>query len=751
MTESVHEAAAEIVARLELRDKAALITGATFWSTHALDEHGVPELVLTDGPHGVRRQRGSADHLGIHDSLPATCFPTASATGSSWNTELLEEIGRALGAEARWHGVGVLLGPGLNIKRTPLCGRNFEYYSEDPVLSGDLAPAAVTGVQAAGVGACLKHFAANNQETNRMVVSSDVDERTLRELYLTGFERAVTASAPAAVMSSYNRINGVHAAQHPWLLTEVLREEWGFAGLVVSDWGGVPDAVASLAAGLDLEMPGNAGTPGLVVAAVESGRLAVEELDRAAAAVVAAALALGAPSDAAAAGAPLAEPDWDAHHELARRAAVESAVLLTNDGVLPLAGSGPIALVGALAAEPRYQGGGSSRVVPTRLDDLPTELARALADRPGVVRDLRVSASDDVDAALAAADGAGVVVVVLGLTEGDTEGADRTHLDLPVEQLSLLAAVRKAGHRVVAVLTNGGIVLTGQVEQHADAVLEMWLSGQAGSAALADILTGLDDPRGRLAETIPVRLTDTPAYLNFPGTEDAVLYGERLYVGYRGYDATDRDVAHAFGSGLAYTTFGYTDLEVTLPDPGTAAATVSCTVTNTGDRAGSDVVQVYLGEVAPRLDRPVRELVGFAKVRLQPGASQRVSVELGHRDFAFYDVAQGQWIVDPGAFEIAVGPSSRDLPLRATVTLEVPRIGGEITLDSPMSTWLDTPAAFEALMAELHALAKQAGMDVPDVELLRLADSMPFRKLLEMGGVTLDADRETDLLNRANA
>ncbi|MDP9821375.1 glycoside hydrolase family 3 C-terminal domain-containing protein [Nocardioides massiliensis] len=740
-------AAAEVVATLTTDEKVALLSGASFWETVGVEHAGIAPVVLTDGPHGVRRQAGDADHLGINDALPATAFPTAAATGSSWDPALLSEIGAALAVEARALGVDVLLGPGVNIKRHPLCGRNFEYFSEDPRLSGALGAAWVRGLQDNGVAACVKHFAANNQETNRMRVSAEVDERTLREIYLPAFETVVEAGV-ATVMCAYNALNGTPTAHHPWLLTAVLREEWGFSGAVVSDWGAVTDPAASAAAGLDLEMPGTAGASAeRLLAALADGTLAETELDRAAAAVV----ALVQRAAAARAAAGEVTVDFDAHHALARRAAADSAVLLTNDGILPLDPSAAqrLALIGPFARTPRYQGAGSSHINPPRVDDPVVEIETLLAARGGGTQVCHDDGSD-VGAAVALAEASDTVVLFLGLPAAEeSEGFDRTHLDLPADQLALLAAVAAVNPRVVVVLGNGGAVLTAPVEQHANAVLETWLGGQAVGGAIADVLFGVREPGGRLAETVPLALTDTPAYVNFPGTATHVHYGERVYVGYRWYDRVERAVAHPFGHGLGYTTWAYADLTVAVPDPTVAAATVSVTVTNTGEREGSEVVQVYLSDLAASVDRPVRELVGFAKVRLAPGESERVEIALDERAFAFWDATAGQWAVEPGAFRVEVGSSSRALPMSVELELDVPRVLGPLTLDSPMGEWLERPGAMDVMLGLFSsAIGDDVAMPELDESLLAMVASMPLRQVLTMAGAVPDPATEAAALAR---
>ena len=530
------------IASLTLEEKARLVFGADFWTTVALEDKGVPSVMLTDGPHGLRKQTGETDHLGLNASVPATAFPTAAATGSSWDPELLSRMGTALAAESRAADVDVLLGPGVNMKRSPLGGRNFEYFSEDPLLAGELGAAWVTGLQAGGVGASVKHFAVNSQETDRMRVSAEVDERTLREIYLPAFERVVKKAHPATVMCSYNRINGTRASEHRWLLTEVLREEWGYEGYVVSDWGATSDPVAALKAGLDLTMPskGDAG-PELVAAAVREGRLEESVLDMAVARILTVHERLRASRGET------APVDHTAHHALAREIATESAVLLTNDGILPLPTTGgAIAVLGAFATTPRYQGGGSSHVNPTALDEpldaITKATTRTVLHSPGFRLDGERDEELFAEAVAKAAD-AEVVVLMLGLPEHiESEGWDRKDIDLPQVQRELFDAVSKVNPRVVVVLSHGSVVSLEGIADRAPAVLDMWLAGQAGGSAIAQLVFGEAEPGGRLAESVPWRLSHSPAYVNWPGERGVVRHGERLYIGYRWYDATERDV-----------------------------------------------------------------------------------------------------------------------------------------------------------------------------------------------------------------
>ncbi|MFI6300007.1 glycoside hydrolase family 3 C-terminal domain-containing protein [Nonomuraea sp. NPDC050790] len=675
---------------MNLDEKAALTSGAGWWHTVALPAAGIPAVRMADGPHGLRPQtEQEADHLGIQASAAATCFPPAVTLASTWDVALAERTGRALGREALAEDVHVLLGPGVNLKRSPLCGRNFEYYSEDPLLSGMLGVSWVNGLQAQGVGASVKHFAANNQETRRMTVSADIDTRTLREIYLPAFRRVVEQAAPWTVMCSYNRVNGVHASQNRWLLTEVLRGEWGFEGLVVSDWGAVVDRVKALAAGLDLEMPTSQGAgPARVAAAVRAGELDEEVLDRSVARVAELA------RKAAAHARPGAGYDADEHHALAREIAARGAVLLKNDGdLLPLAPSQRLAVIGEFARTPRYQGAGSSKVNPTRLDDALSAIVATGAEvtfAPGFpVDDPHAAPAALREEAVRAAAEAEVAVVFLGLPPSyESEGFDRDHLDLPSEQTELLAEVTAANPRVVVVLANGGVVrLSGWIDD-VPAVLEGWLGGQAGGSATADLLFGAANPSGRLTETIPIRLADTPAHLHWPGDHHHAAYGEGMFVGYRYYDARELAVSFPFGHGLSYTTFSHADLRASAGDDGIE---LTVTVTNTGERAGHEVVQVYLGAPGSRVGRPVRELKGFAAVHLEPGERREVTIRIARDDLAYFDTAAGAWLVEELDYRLDVGASSRDIKLTATV-----HVGGDpwvpaLDADSTLAEWLAHP------------------------------------------------------------
>jgi beta-glucosidase len=691
--------ASSLLAEMTLEEKASLCLGSDFWHTAPVERLGIPAIMVSDGPHGLRRQPDKGDHVGISDSVPATCFPTACALASSWNPQLVGRVGEALGREARAQGVAVVLGPGINIKRSPLCGRNFEYFSEDPLLSGVLGAAMIDGVQSQGVGASLKHYAANNQETDRLRVSADIDERTLRELYLAGFERSVTQARPWTVMCSYNKVNGVYASEHAWLLTTVLRGEWGFDGLVVSDWGAVHDRVAALAAGLDLEMPPNRGvSDAAIITAVRTGQLDERVLDTAVARV------LQLVDRATASTEPPPVLDADAHHALARAAATECAVLLRNeDRLLPLrpTAGDTIAVIGEFARTPRYQGAGSSQVNPTRVDVALDELRSAAPEdvKVAFAAGYGIDTSDRDEQlateAVALAEQANVVVAFLGLPAADeSEGFDRTHMNLPANQTALLARLADANPNLAVVLANGSAVRLSDWEQHAKAVLECWLSGQAAGGAAADLLLGAANPSGRLAETLPLRLKDTPSYLNFPGEAGHVRYGEGIFVGYRGYDTLDRQVSYPFGHGLSYTSFDYADLTANVTghhQDGDLVVEVACRVTNTGDRRGKEVVQLYVRDPEASVARPVRELRAFAKVDLDPGETTMVGFALTARDLSWWSTSLNDWALEAGEFELAVGASSRDLRLTTTVDIAAPALPVRLDGMSTLQEWLADP------------------------------------------------------------
>ncbi|WP_254716506.1 glycoside hydrolase family 3 C-terminal domain-containing protein [Actinomadura sp. WMMB 499] len=741
---------------LPLERKVALLSGRSYTHTEAIDEAGLPAIALLDGPNGLRRPGDSTEHIDPRRALPATCFPPAVAVASSWDAGVAARVGAAIGREARAFGVTVSLGPGVNIKRSPLCGRNFEYYSEDPLLAGVLAAAHVRALQEQGPGASVKHFAANNQETDRKNVSADVDERTLREIYLAAFERVVREARPATVMASYNRINGVHACENHWLLTEVLRDEWGFTGAVVADWGAVGDRVAALAAGLDLSMPGpDEDGDAEIVAAVRSGALDPAVVDRAAARVAAltrrAVPATVAPATGPATGPATDDADahasiLDAHHELAVELAADSAVLLRNErDVLPLDGVRTVAVIGEFAVAPRFQGGGSANVRAARVDAALDAMRTLAADRdaavtyaPGFSLDGGGDPAALRDEAVRAARAADVAVVFAGLPEAaEWEGTDRESLALPDGQVELIRAVAAAARRTVVVLSNGAVVSLEGWHDEVDAIVEGWLLGQGGGRALADILFGVVNPSGRLAETVPLRLQDHPSFLNFPGEQGHVRYGEGVMVGYRYFATAEVPVRYPFGHGLSYTSFETRDLRAVPTGPDTVD--VSVTVANTGARTGKHVVQVYVATGAGPVRRPARELRAFTKVDLRPGESTTVEFALDRRAFAYYDIVLGGWAVAPGEYTVQIGANASTVVAESAVTLTGDRIGLPLTLDSSLDDWLTHPAVGPDVIRELAAGRSEEtirqGMRTPE---FRMMSSMTIRKFVKYHARGLD-------------
>lgn len=742
-----------VVGSLTLEQKARLVTGETFWGTAALSEAGVPSVTMTDGPHGLRKQAGSSgDHLGLAESIPATCFPPAVGLGCSFDAELVQRVGAAIAEEARAEGVSLLLGPGMNIKRSPLCGRNFEYFSEDPLVSGTMAASLVTGIQSRGVGACVKHFAANNQETDRMRVSADVDERPLREIYLRGFEQAITESRPDAVMCAYNRINGIYAAEDRWLLTEVLREQWGFEGVVVSDWFAVGDRVESLKAGLDLEMPTTGGhSAAAVLKALDEGRLDMAALDDATSNMLR--LVRRRHPD----GLDRQAPDLEDHHRLAKEAATRSAVLLKNDGgLLPLSPEADVTVIGEFARSPRYQGAGSSHINPVRLEtawdalnglaggearfaagfpleEPSTEAGRAEAER------LRTEAVEAAAASQAA-------VVFLGLPDAEeSEGFDREHMDLPQVQLSLLEAVVRANPKTVVVLSNGGAV-TLSFRDEVPAILEGWLLGQAGGSATAELLYGVEAPSGRLTETIPLRLEDVPSWGAFPGEHGRVRYGEGIFVGYRGYDLKDAEVAYPFGHGLTYTSFEYSGLQAAVVGD---RLQVRMSLRNTGESEGREVVQLYAGRQESTVSRAPQELIGFSPVEVSPGDHREVSLDVPLRRLAHWDIRQGRWVIEPGQWQLSAGASSRDLRLTIAVDVGGDRAEPPLSLRSTLGDALAHPELGEEIRGMVQeALSGEEGAFTAE-GLLRLLESFPLDRLPLFPEAGLDQEKVDSLIRRA--
>ena len=645
-----------LLKKLTLEEKCALLSGAETFKTRGMPEHGIPQIWLSDGPHGLRKQAGESDHLGLNPSVPATCFPTASAVANSWDAALGEEIGAALGEEAAAQEVSVVLGPGLNMKRNPLCGRSFEYFSEDPYLAGKLAAGYIRGIQSKGVAACPKHFAVNSQETRRMASDSIVDERTLREIYLTGFEIAVKEGHPRSIMSSYNLVNGTYANENKHLLMEILRGEWGFDGAVITDWGGSNDHALGVKNGSTLEMPAPGGdSVRELLAAVESGKISESDID----ARLSELLPLVFDTKAALDAAPR-EFDAAAHHALARRAAEESLVLLKNEGsLLPLAAGAKVAVIGDFAKNPRYQGAGSSMVNSTQVDVLLDKLINSELNVIGYQQGFDRHGKPDAalqKSACELATQADTVVLCMGLDEiAESEGLDRSNLRLAQNQVDLLQAVAAVNPKIVVVLYSGSVVETPWLD-NCQALLYAALGGQAGAGAVADALTGKVNPCGKLAETWPLAYADVPSAADFATRRKTVEYREGLYIGYRYFTTAEKAVRFPFGYGMSYTTFAYSDMAA--DEQG-----VSLTVTNTGSVAGTEIVQLYVAKKNSELFRPAKELKGFARVTLAPGEKQRITIMLDDKAFRFWNVKANRWEIEGGEYELLVGASVEDIRL----------------------------------------------------------------------------------------
>ena len=697
----------QLLGRLTLEEKASLCSGATFWATRALAEKGIPSVRMSDGPTGLRKEAPEQVKENGGPSVKATCFPTESTLACSWDPALTDAIGQAIGAECRAEGVTTLLAPGVNIKRSPLCGRNFEYYSEDPLLSGTLACGMIGGLKKQGVGCSLKHFAANNQETLRMTISSELDERALHEIYLRPFEIAVRQAAPSTVMCSYNRVGGVYSSENKKLLTEILRNRWGFDGIVMSDWGAVNDRVEGIRAGLDLEMPTSGEVNNdLIVKAVQEGTLEEEELNRVVRRLLRFILTAAEHNETV-------PCDAQAGHLLAVRALERSAVLLKNEGVLPLAAEQKVLFVGQMAQMPRYQGGGSS-IVNARALKSPLEAAQeqgrkvafslGWSEHAGSSKQ-KVLLNDAVEAA-AQND---LVVLFIGLTDAfENEGRDRQHLSIPEDQIALIRALHNTGKPIVAVLSGGSPVETPWLDQ-VDALLYLALGGEGVGEAACRLLWGEVNPSGKLAESWPICLEDTPSYYHFPMGPRYVSYNESIFVGYRYYDTARKAVRFPFGFGLSYTRFAYSQLNVSSTYGGEGELSLSFQVTNTGELAGSEICQCYLHRENSKAFQCEQELVGFARVTLQPGETKQVSLKLPRRAFCFYSTAAEDFVLENGTYELRVGPSSRDLPLSAQMVIvgqgPVP-LDNAYLADSPFGNLQDNQFPDE-WFCNLHPLPQQ--------------------------------------------
>ena len=691
-----------LLKKLTLEEKCALLSGAETFKTRGMPEHGIPQIWLSDGPHGLRKQAGESDHLGLNPSVPATCFPTASAVANSWDAALGEEIGAALGEEAAAQEVSVVLGPGLNMKRNPLCGRSFEYFSEDPYLAGKLAAGYIRGIQSKGVAACPKHFAVNSQETRRMASDSIVDERTLREIYLTGFEIAVKEGHPRSIMSSYNLVNGTYANENKHLLMEILRGEWGFDGAVITDWGGSNDHALGVKNGSTLEMPAPGGdSVRELLAAVESGKISESDID----ARLSELLPLVFDTKAALDAAPR-EFDAAAHHALARRAAEESLVLLKNEGsLLPLAAGAKVAVIGDFAKNPRYQGAGSSMVNSTQVDVLLDKLINSELNVIGYQQGFDRHGKPDAalqKSACELATQADTVVLCMGLDEiAESEGLDRSNLRLAQNQVDLLQAVAAVNPKIVVVLYSGSVVETPWLD-NCQALLYAALGGQAGAGAVADALTGKVNPCGKLAETWPLAYADVPSAADFATRRKTVEYREGLYIGYRYFTTAEKAVRFPFGYGMSYTTFAYSDMAA--DEQG-----VSLTVTNTGSVAGTEIVQLYVAKKNSELFRPARELKGFARVTLAPGEKQRITIALDDKAFRFRNVKANRWEIEGGEYELLVGASVEDIRLCEKITVH-----GTATVHPYEDKGLDCYYKGDVLHVSDADFEKLLGHPIPD-------------------------------------
>lgn len=741
-----------IIREMTLEEKAGMCSGKDFWHLKGVERLGIPEVMVSDGPHGLRKQAEEADHLGLNESIKAVCFPTACATACSFDRDLLEEMGERIGDECQAEDLSVILGPAVNIKRSPLCGRNFEYFSEDPYLASQMAAAHIKGVQSKNVGTSIKHFAANNQEHRRMSCSSEIDERTLREIYLAAFETAIKEAKPDTVMCSYNRINGEFASENHWLLTEVLRDQWGFEGYVMSDWGAVNDRVKGLKAGLELEMPGSGGnTDKEIVEAVKSGELEEAVLDRAVERILNIVFKF---TDNRQEG----KFDLEEDHKLAAKIAGESMVLLKNEGVLPLSAQGKkIAFIGKFAETPRFQGGGSSHINSFKI----TSALEAVKEVAEVTYAQGYDVKEDVidqamlDQAVETAKEADVAVIFAGLPDAfESEGYDRTHMRMPDCQNTLISEIAKVQENVVVVLHNGSPVEMPWADQ-VKGILEAYLCGQAVGQAEVDILFGKVNPSGKLAETIPYKLSDNPSYLNFPGDGQKVEYKEGVFVGYRYYDTKEMPVRYPFGYGLSYTTFEYSDLQLSSDKiKDTDKLKVTLKVKNTGNRAGKEIVQLYVADKIGAASRPVKELKNFVKVELQPQEEKTVEMELDKRSFAWYNTDIHDWYAASGEYEILAAASSRDIRLKKTVYVEsTTELPMHIHMNTTIGELLENPKTKAVVEGMTDSLIQHMGGSSEEENSaaseaitkemsLKMMENSPLRSMRSFMGMTTEEIQE---------
>jgi beta-glucosidase len=748
-----------IIREMTLEEKAGMCSGADFWRTKPVERLGIPAVMVSDGPHGLRKQSDEADHLGINDSIKAVCFPAGCGTAASFNRELITRMGETLGNECQVEGVSVILGPAVNIKRSPLCGRNFEYYSEDPYLTTQMAGALIKGVQSKNVGTSIKHFLANNQETRRMSSSSEVDERTLREIYLAAFEGAIVNQKPWTVMCSYNKINGVYAAENKEYLTKVLRDEWGFDGFVVSDWGAVNARVKDLVAGMDLEMPSSNGiNDKLIVEAVKNGSLPESVVDTACERILNIIYRFVESRDKK------AEFDRDMDHEMARKVAEETIVLLKNDGILPLKEEDEIVFIGKYAKKPRYQGGGSSHINSHKVTsawDMVSHLnnityAQGFHDDKDATDEALLK--EAVDAAMKSK----VAVIFAGLPDAfESEGFDRTHMNIPNCQNELIARVTEVQPNTVVVLHNGSPIEM-PWEKDVKGIVEAYLGGQAVGAACTDILFGKVNPSAKLPETFPLKLEDNPSYLYYFGEKDKVEYKEGIFVGYRYYDTKKMEVLFPFGHGLSYTTFAYSNLQVnrtSMTDNDTV--TVSVDITNTGAVAGKEIVQLYVRDVNSTVIRPEKELKGFDKVELQPGETKTIRFDMGKRAFAYWNTQLHDWHVETGEFELLIGRSSKNIACSKTITVEsTVKLPVLYTMDSTIGDIMEDPFAKQYIgelmkgsffaSEDLEQAAEEEGAISKEM-MLAMMKYMPIRGTISFGNGTVSREDLLNIIDKINS
>ena len=743
-----------LISQMTLEEKASLCSGLDNWHTKPIERLGIPSIRMSDGPHGLRKEVSNQQ-----TSVPSTCFPTAVTTASSWDRELIKQMGQALAQECQAEEVDIILGPAINIKRSPLCGRNFEYFSEDPYLSSQLATAYIQAVQSLGVGTSLKHYAANNQEYRRFTIDETIDERTLREIYLSNFEGAVKEGKPWTVMCSYNRVNGILASENKYLLTEILKEEWGFEGFVVSDWGAVDERVEGIKAGLDLEMPSSYGIGDQkIIEAVKIGKLDEKELDQTVERLL---KIIFKAVDSRNRGTTY---DKQAHHKLARKIAGESMVLLKNqDNILPLKKEGTIAIIGAFAKKPRYQGGGSSHVNPTKLDNALEEIEKLVQGKAKIIYEEGYNLDNDemnqelIDKAKEAAKKSNVAIIFAGLPDRyESEGYDRKHMKMPENHNKLIEEISKVQPNTIVVLSNGAPVEIPWIDK-VKGLLESYLGGQAGGGAVADILFGEVNPSGKLAETFPKKLSHNPSYLNFPGEGNKVEYREGVFVGYRYYDKKEIEPLFPFGYGLSYTTFEYTDIIVDkkeITDKETIEVKVK--VKNTGKVKGKEIVQLYVRDVESKVNRPEKELKGFEKIELAPGEEKTVTFKLDKRSFAYYNTEIRDWYVESGEFEILVGKSSKEIELKETV-----KVNSTVTIkkkydrNSTIEDLMEDPNASQVLKELMEKINEIGGIFQEDEHrdqelILSMMRYLPLRGLVNFGRGYFTDDMLEQLLEKLN-